>query len=308
MTAGTAHEPPAARTDAARAAYDYVLVVGPGRSGSTFLYRQLNAHPAFAAPEIKEGYYYRSARRLERARRRLRGAVLLDVANVAWADPRLAAVARLRRRGHRILVVVLLRQHRERAVSVIGYRLCRVPFAGARAAERAALREILTAPALERIFALGADVLAVRFDTLVGEPRAVLDAVAGLCGTARFESVGTAPVNVSMRARHAVLVAAGKLAAVVLRAAGARRLLQALKDEPRIVGLFFRPARPGERVVLGAAAGARLDRQFDACLAAVEAACEPLGDGLWFASGGALDSAQRASRGDGAGPLGGGGT
>ena len=128
--------------DEARASspgYDYVLVAGPGRSGSTFLYRLLNAHPAFAAPEIKEGYYYRSVRRFDRARRKLRqsNTILLDVANTAWADPRLAVVAALHRRGWRILVVVLLRQHRERAVSVMAYWQSRMPFvASARWLER----------------------------------------------------------------------------------------------------------------------------------------------------------------------------
>ena len=135
------------------ASYDYVLVAGPGRSGSTFLYRLLNAHPAFCAPEIKEGYYYRSARRFERARRKLGGsnAILLDVANTAWADPRLAAVTALHRRGWRILVVVLLRRHRERAVSVMAYRESRTAFASARRLERAALTSPATKPMRRRL-------------------------------------------------------------------------------------------------------------------------------------------------------------
>ena len=195
-------------------AYDYVLVAGPGRSGSTFLYRLLNAHPAFCAPEIKEGYYYRSARRFERARRKLcpSNALLLDVANTAWADPRLAAVTALRRRGRRILVVVLLRRHRERAVSMMAHRESRMAFASARRLERAALRDSLTAQALGRIHGLGVDVLAVGFDTLIGDP------------------------------------------------------------------------------------GALLDRRFDACLAAVAAASVPLGDGLWFAPGGAAPDAPARAR------------
>ena len=92
-------------------AYDYVLAVGPGRSGTTFLYRALNAHPGFRAPEIKEAHYYRSARRLERALAGLRGsgAMLLDVADTAWSDPRLDRVSALAADGVRILLVVLLR-------------------------------------------------------------------------------------------------------------------------------------------------------------------------------------------------------
>ena len=275
-------------TRASSPGYDYVLVAGPGRSGSTFLYRLLNAHPAFTAPEIKEGYYYRSVRRFDRARRKLRRSdtILLDVANTAWADPRLAVVTALHRRGWRALVVVLLRQHRERAVSVMAWRQSRVPFASAGSLERAALRDSLTEPALARIYALGVDVLAVGFDTLVGNPRAVLDAMARLCRTRGFAPPGTRPVNPAVQARHPFLGAAAKLAAIVLRAAGARRLLQALKDEARIERLFFRPARAASGPSLSARAGTLLDRRFDACLAAVAAASTPLGDGIWFARGG----------------------
>ncbi len=102
-------------------AYDYVLAAGPGRSGITFLYRALNAHPGFSAPEIKEAHYCRSARRLERTLGDLRGsgAMLLDVADTAWSDPRLAAVAALVRGGRRILVVVLMRRHRDWAPSTM---------------------------------------------------------------------------------------------------------------------------------------------------------------------------------------------
>ena len=64
-------------------AYEYLLAVGPSRSGTTFLYRLLSAHPAFRAPEIKEAHFYRSARRRDRALGRLSstGAILLDVAD-----------------------------------------------------------------------------------------------------------------------------------------------------------------------------------------------------------------------------------
>ena len=128
--------------------------------------------------------------------------------------------------------------------------------------------------------------LAVRFDTLVGNPRAVLDAMARLCRTRGFAPPGTRPVNPAVQARHPFLGAAAKLAAIVLRAAGARRLLQALKDEARIERLFFRPARAASGPSLSARAGTLLDRRFDACLAAVAAASTPLGDGIWFARGG----------------------
>ena len=278
-------------------AYDYVLAVGPSRSGTTFLYRRLNAHPAFSAPEIKEAHYYRSARRLGRALRGLRGsgAMLLDVADTAWADPRLAAVTALGLGGCRILIVVLLRRHRDRARSTMAYRRSRVLpavpalLAGPGGLERAAVRDSLTAAALERIFALGADVLTIESEILAGQPRTVFDAIARLCRTQPFGYVSAEPVNPAERARFPPLAAAAKLTAVALRGLGARRLLQALKDDPRVVGLVFRPADPAARPALSDAAAVRLDRHYAACLAAVEKASEGLGEGLWIARGAPAD-------------------
>ncbi len=285
---------PDADAPGARAAYDYVLAVGPSRSGSTFLYRALNAHPAFCAPEIKEAHYYRSPRRLARALGELRGsgAMLLDVADTAWPDPQLAKVAELARGGVRTLVVVLLRRHRDQVRSTMAYRKSRVLpalagwMSGPAGLERAAVRDSLTPAALERIFALGADVLTVEFEVLADRPRPVLDALARLCRAEPFGRIATAPVNPAQRARFAPLAAAAKLAAVALRAAGARRTLQALKDRPRIVALVFRPAAEAERPALSEAAGARLDRREQACRAAVGAASEPLAEGLWLARSG----------------------
>ena len=272
-------------------AYDYVLAVGPSRSGSTFLYRELNAHPEFCAPEIKEAHYYRSPRRLARALGALRGSgtMLLDVANTAWPDPRLDNVAELARGGVRILLVVLLRRHRDQARSTMAYRKSRVLpalpgwLSGPSGLERAAVRDSLTPAALERIFALGADVLTVEFEVLAGRPGAVLDAMARLCRTGPFGRIATAPANPAQRARFAPLAAAAKLAAVALRAAGARRTLQALKDRPRLVSLVFRPAARAERPSLSEESCARLDRREQACRAVVEAASEPLAEGLWLA-------------------------
>ena len=293
---------------ASAAAYDYVLAVGPGRSGSTYLYRLLNAHPAFEAPAIKEGHYYRSPGRFERARRRQRGAraILLDVANTAWADPRLGRVSELVRNGHRILLIVLLRPHRERAASVMAFRRSRVlpaAFAGPRGLERAALEESLTAPALERMLELGADVLTIAFPALVGRPSEVLDTIAALCATTGFEPPCADPVNVSVRARHPLLTGAGKLAAMALRGAGAHRVLQALKDRPGVMRVFFAPAAGATPEPLGAAAAAALDAHYEGCLATLAARGERLGDGLWFTPGGVRPPGFIEGRTGGAPPL-----
>ena len=283
-----------------RRPFDLLLVVGPGRSGSTFLSGLLNGHDAFAAPAIKEAYYYRSPRRFETALRSVRAAtpaaVLVDVANLAWRDPWLpAGVEELCRRGRRVLLVVLLREHRARAVSVMAFRRSRGAGTGL---ERGAVRDSLTPGDLARLFEMGVDVVTIDFRALVGRTGAVLDVLAGLCGVPRFGQVRPGPVNAAVRSRSRWLSAAGKLTAVVLRGLGCRRLLQRLKDSPRVMGAFFLPGVPdAELPRLGVAAGDLLARRFAACLGAVEASSERLAAGVWL---------KRAASGEGrpAGPAG----
>ena len=298
---------PAGGEGAARGGYDYLLVAGPGRSGSTFLLRILAEQPGFQTLDVRNGCYYRSPRRFDRALRRARaaerGAVLVDVAN-AWRDPGLAGgIEALASRGRRVLVVVLLRDPRDRAVSSMRFRRSRgepAALLGTRALERAVVRDSLTPDRLGRILRLPADVLTVGFPALTGDTGRVLDVLAGLCGTARFERAPRHRVNESVDARHVLLSAGGKLAAVALRRAGFPALLERLKASPRVQRFFFRPraaGRGGPR--LGARAERALAGRLEACLAAVEAEAERLGDGIWLKRAG-----ERRAPGepDGAGP------
>ena len=275
---------------AASRACDYLLVAGPGRSGSTFLLRILAGHGGFQTLNVRDGYYYRSPRRFERALRRARAAdpraVLVDVAN-AWRDPALAAgIETLAARGRRILVVVLLRDPRERAASSMRFRRSRgeLPaLLGAKALERAVLRDSLTPDRLTRIHGLPADVLTVGFPTLTGDTDRFLDVLAGLCGTSRFETASRRPVNESVDARHLLLSAAGKAAAVALRRAGFPALLERLKASAGVQRLFFKPrATGGGRARLGDSAERALAGRLEACLSVVEEAAERLGDGIWL--------------------------
>ena len=162
--------------------YDYLLVVGPGRSGSEFLYRLLRGHPSFAFPEIKERYYYRSPRAFRRARKRLdgrgRGQLLCDVANLAYADAKLSrGVEALREAGFSILLVVLLRDHRDRAISMMQFRRSRAELSallGARRLEAAVVRDRLNSERLADVFRTNADVLTLSF-SLSPEYGAVMD-------------------------------------------------------------------------------------------------------------------------------------
>ena len=68
----------------------YLLVAGPGRSGSTYLYNVMSQHPEVVTAGWKEAYLYRNERKLlSTLRKNSRRKVLLDVANRGFVDPKL---------------------------------------------------------------------------------------------------------------------------------------------------------------------------------------------------------------------------
>lgn len=275
--------------------YDYLLVVGPGRSGSEFLYRALRDHPSFVFPEIKERSYYRSPKALARACSRLdagRGQLLCDIANGAYADPQLPdRVEALRGEGFEVLLVTLLRDHRERAVSMMQFRRSRGESSalfGAKGLERAVVRDRLTAERLEAVFRAGVDVLTLSFPALTRETGAVLDALASLCEVERFDAVPQQAVNESVHARHLWLSAVGHWCALFLRYLGFRRLLQRVKEHRLVNKVFFTPPPSGaERLRLSEEAANALDASATECRAIVESSSERLSEGVYFRKAGA---------------------
>ena len=268
--------------------YDYLVAVGPGRSGSTFLYENLKRHPAFDCREIKEGYYYRTPRRFEKIRRLMdEEMILTDLSNLAYCDPQLVrGVCALRNRGYRILVVVLLRSHGDRAVSMIRFRKSRGEFSalfGARHLEESVVRDRLTPAHLSDIFHLDVDVLTVHFAALIGNPLASLNRLADICGASEFERVALQKVNESVQARNPLFSAFGKLVARTLRAARCRRLLQWLKNSGFVNLLFFTARREEEDVPpLSAENAALLEDSYRACRAVIDDASEQIGAGISF--------------------------
>ena len=282
--------------------YDYLLVVGPGRSGSDFLYRILLTHPDLARPDIKEGYCYRSGsgrRRAQEWRRRNPRRMLPDIANLAYKDAALLpGLARLQDDGCRILLAALLRDHRERAVSMMRFRRSRGEFAalwGQRRLEKSVLQDRLTPDRLQAIYGAGADVLTIGFPALTANTDAVLDALASVCGIARFPGGGQFgpdaysqyPRNAAMAARSPYLSAGGKLAAAALRRLGLRRTLQNLKDSRRVNRIFLRPLNPerdGDNPQLTGAAARLLESEYAACCALAASGAQQVADGVYFRS------------------------
>lgn len=274
--------------------YDYLLVAGPGRSGSELLYERLRRHKDFAFPEIKEGYYYRSPSRFEKALAQANNGgekrMLADAANLGYQDRALPpGVRRLADAGRKVLLVILLRAHRDRAVSMMRFRKSRGELSalfGARRLERAVVRDRLTPEALDALYGAGVDALTLHFSALTANTTGALNALASLCGAALFDESEPVVVNESVRARNALLAAAGKSVAVGMRRLGMRRLLQRIKDAPSVRRVFFTPAA-GERDAprLSEESARLLDESFEACRALAESASEPLGDGILFRAG-----------------------
>ncbi len=274
-------------------AYDYLLVVGPGRSGTDFLFRNLQAHPQFDFPEIKEGGYYRSPRRFRAhaGRARPAGRILADVTNLAYRDQALApGAARLHAQGVRVLLVVLLRDHRERARSMVRFRTSRghvSAWLGARL-EQGVIRDRLTPRQVDDIFGIGVDVLCLEFSALIERPRQVFRCLTDLCGVPELRRVSTQAVNPSVRCRSVVLAVTARLGAALLRSLGFRRLLQRLKDSQVLDRLLFVAANDVDDPVGLTREHERLLQQtHDECLETIHKHAPPLADGVYFRSAGA---------------------
>ena len=278
--------------------YDYLLVVGPGRSGTDFLYQNLRQHPQFAFPQIKEAGYYRSPRRFRKDYQSLRNGahpdapdgdarILADISNLAYKDRSLCArVSRLKNLGFRVLVVVVVREHSERARSMFRYRKSRghlSAWLGPQRLERTVVRDRLTPQHLEEIYRAGVDVLCLEFPALMQRPEAAFRHLGGLCGVQGFGRMHTGVTNPSVNGRSLPLSAAAHAGAALLRAMGFRRLLQRLKDSRHIDRLFFVAMPEDERQVPLTPENIQiLEKTHTDCLKTVKAHSRPLDEGTYF--------------------------
>lgn len=272
--------------------YDYLLVVGPGRSGSDFLYENLKNHPELAFPEIKEGYYYRSPRNFDKALRGLQGKTLVDIANLAYKDPSLTkGLEQLAAKGCRTLIVVLLRDHYDRALSMMRFRKSRGEISalfGRRRLEDAVIQDRLKPSDLLGIYRCGVDVLTVSFPTLTQDTGAVLDTLSTICGVSHFNYAARGVVNESVRTRHILLSAFGKSVAVALRGLGFTRILQKLKDNQSIRNLFFVPlAQDARGMSISQANMNILQGAYLKCRSMIRCVSDEIGEGIYFRRAGA---------------------
>ena len=272
--------------------YDYLLVVGPGRSGSDFLCEDLKNHPELEFPEIKEGYYYRSPRNFDKALRGLQGRTLVDIANLAYKDPSLTkGLEHLAAKGCRTLIVVLMRNHCDRALSMMRFRKSRGEVSalfGRWRLEDAVVRDRLKPSDLLSIYRCGVDVLTVSFPTLTQDTYAVLDTLSTVCGVSHFDHVARGVVNESVRTRHILLSAFGKSVAVALRRLGLTRILQKSKDNQSIRNLFFVPLSGDEgSMSISQANMDILQDSYLECRSVIRRVSDEIREGIYFRRAGA---------------------
>ena len=233
--------------DAPRPFYHYLLFVGPGRSATTYVYQILRDYYSVSFPDIKESHYYLKPRRYRRARGQIpEGHLLGDISNDAYMDLGLPlALRRLKSEGVRVLVVVILRGHIDRARSMLQFDLSRgraLGPGGKAGLENRVVGRRLTPDHLHNICSAGTNVVVLDFDLLTIRPNAVLNRLASECGIAPSdEKLPRVGPNASEKARLQPMTAAAVLLAKAMRWAGLLRVLQRLKDNLWIHGLFFKP-------------------------------------------------------------------
>lgn len=228
--------------------YDYLLSVGPGRSGSTFIYQKLKAHPDIEFPGIKEGYLYRSLGRFEQVRKRLdKRLILADISNLAYQDPLLSwGIKMIKNNGYQVLLILSIREHLDRAVSMVRFKRSRGEFCALRGMnylEEKVMDDQLMPEQLLDIFQMDVDVLIVYFPVLTQKTEMFLEHLSNLCGISQFNNIEKERVNESVCARNVLLSAFGKVVAIALRKLGCVSFLQTLKDSNSMRRLFFMKLR-----------------------------------------------------------------
>ena len=250
--------------------YEYLLFVGPGRSGTDYLYNVLRESHHVEFPEIKEGYYYRSPGRYMKMRRKTPDGVILgDGANLAYLDLNLVnGVPYLHDAGERILVVVTIRDHVERTRSMMQFDASRgrgLWRRGSKRLERFAVSRRLTPEQLRYISRLGVDVAVLDFRSLTAEPLRVVNWLARQCHIPEYKSLPDVSTNPSEQSRSPYLSAVATLGARGLRKAGLRRTLQDIKDNETLHNLAFKPGGDQPTVALTPEHIELLDRDNAAC-------------------------------------------
>lgn len=280
--------------------YDYLLSVGPGRSGSSFIYQKLKAHPDIEFPGIKEGYLYRSLRRFEQVRKSLdKRLILADISNLAYQDPLLNwGIKMIKNKGYKVLLILSIRKHFDRAVSMVRFKRSRGEFCALRGMnylEEKVMNDQLMPEQLLNIFQMDVDVLIVYFPVLTQKTEVFLDHLSNLCEISRFNNIEKERVNESVCARNVLLSVFGKVVAIALRKLGCVCFLQTLKDSNLMRRLFFLKLK-GDDFSLSEKNRRLLSALYFNCCSIVDDFSHRVGEQIYFRKAGTLCQNRRVGR------------
>lgn len=268
--------------------YDYLLVIGPGRSGSKFLLENLRQSPNLAFPEIEGNYFYRSPANLYKTQKKLGNKAkktLVDIANLSYKDPELKqGITTLQNNGSRTLLIVLLRDHCRRAVSMMHFRRSRGEISamfGMHKLENAVVNDRLTPQHLQNVLQMDVDILTIFFPTLINRTEAVLDILSSRCGIAKIDEIKYEIINPAVGARSLLLSAFGKFVAVALRRLGSQKLLRYLKDHQLLQKFFFSSDKKDD-IQLKSDNVKLLMATHEQCRSIIETSSKKLAEGVYF--------------------------
>ena len=233
----------------------YLLVAGPGRSGSTYLYNVMSQHPEVVTAGWKEAYLYRNERKLlSTLRKNSRRKVLLDVANRGFVDPKLREFLAnySGSEPYRLTLIYLYRDQGERLASVFDFRKSRgmiEAYLPQRLAEKLLISDIFSSRHIQGQQSPHYETFILKTERMQRDPTrflAELDKMLHL-GLDQTKPLVAVHFNERRDARMLWASSIGKVAASLLRWLGMARIVEAIKTQPQIEKLFFKNSRSPHR-------------------------------------------------------------
>jgi hypothetical protein len=225
----------------------YLLIAGPGRSGSTYIYNALSQHSDVATAGWKEAYLYRNEKKLICAlMSRADKKVFLDVANRAFLDKRLKRFLKNYQLtdSYRMAVIYLWRDQGERMASVLDFRKSRgmiEAYIPEKLVERRLRDEIFHKGYLEGLCSSKYATAVLKTEALPRDPTELVGQLEDLLGLGldRNQRLELTSFNNRAAARNILLSSIGKLFAYAMRGIGFTRLVERLKTNSRVKAIFF---------------------------------------------------------------------
>ena len=233
----------------------YVLVAGPGRSGSTYLYNVMAQHPDVGTAGWKEAYLYRNESKLLSAlQKSATKKVFLDVANRGFVDPKLREFLRNYSdiKPYSLVLIYLYLDQGERLASVLDFRKSRgmiEAYLPQRLAEKLLVSEIFCSRHLQSQQSPHYDTFILKTEKMQRDPTLLLAELDKMLGLRldNTKPLVKAQFNERKDARILLLSSIGKLVANFLRWLGMAKTVEAIKTQHKVENFFFKNSHSPHR-------------------------------------------------------------